>query len=55
MNQVRQRGTYSLQKGLQDVSYEEAVEKATEALKKEGFGILSVIGVKSTLKEKLDE
>lgn len=35
-------------------SYEEAVPKVTEALKREGFGILTQIDVKETLKKKLD-
>jgi len=34
--------------------YEIAVEKVTEALKTEGFGVLTQINVKATLKEKLD-
>jgi uncharacterized protein (DUF302 family) len=34
--------------------YEIAVEKVTTALKNEGFGVLTQIDVKSTLKEKLD-
>jgi len=34
--------------------YEKAIEKTTEALKTEGFGILTRIDVKQTLKEKLD-
>jgi uncharacterized protein (DUF302 family) len=54
MSRVQQRGTYSLQTHLEGVPYEEAVEKATAVLKEEGFGILSTIDVKSTLKEKLD-
>lgn len=54
MSQVQQRGTYSLQTHLDGVPYEEAVEKATAALKEEGFGILSTIDVRTTLKEKLD-
>jgi len=37
-----------------DMTYENAVEKATEELKKVGFGILTTIDVKSTLQEKLD-
>lgn len=37
-----------------DLGYEEAIEKVTEELKKEGFGILTEIDVKETLKEKLD-
>ncbi|MCJ7577579.1 MAG: DUF302 domain-containing protein [candidate division Zixibacteria bacterium] len=35
-------------------SYEEAVQKVTQALKKEGFGILTRIDVKDTLKKKLN-
>lgn len=34
--------------------YEQAIEKLTAALKAEGFGILTRIDVKATLKEKLD-
>ncbi len=37
-----------------DVPYEEAVERVTAALKEEGFGILTTIDVKETLKKKLD-
>lgn len=37
-----------------NVSYEEAVEKTTIALKEEGFGVLTEIDVKATLKKKLD-
>ncbi len=37
------------------VSYEEAVEKATAALKTEGFGVLTTIDVKQTIKQKLDK
>jgi uncharacterized protein (DUF302 family) len=36
------------------VPYDEAVDKVTTALKSEGFGILTEIDVKSTLKKKLD-
>ena len=35
-------------------SYEQAVEKVTEELKKEGFGVLTTIDVKETMKKKLD-
>ncbi len=35
--------------------YETAVERATDELKKEGFGILSTIDVKQTMKEKLNK
>ena len=34
--------------------YEEAVERITEELKKEGFGVLTEIDVKETLKKKLN-
>lgn len=35
-------------------SYDEAIEKVTEALKTQGFGVLTTIDVKDTLKKKLD-
>ena len=35
-------------------TFEEAIEKVTAELKKEGFGILTEIDVKGTLKKKLD-
>ncbi len=35
-------------------AFEEAVEKVTEELKKEGFGVLTEIDVQTTLKKKLD-
>jgi uncharacterized protein (DUF302 family) len=37
-----------------NTSFEKAVERATEELKKEGFGILTEIDVQATLKKKLD-
>ena len=37
-----------------DISFDEAIERVTEELKKEGFGILTDIDVQSTLKKKLD-
>lgn len=36
-----------------DLSYERAIEKVTEELKKEGFGVLTTIDVKDTLKKKI--
>jgi len=36
------------------LAYEQAIERATEALKAEGFGVLTTIDVKQTLKQKLD-
>lgn len=36
------------------LGFEETIEKVTEALKQEGFGILTEIDVKETLKKKLD-
>ncbi len=37
-----------------DLGFEEAIEKVSEALKSEGFGIPTEIDVKETLKKKLD-
>ncbi len=37
-----------------DTSYEDAISKVTDALKEEGFGVLTEIDVKSTLKQKLN-
>jgi len=46
---------YYHEKTLKNVSFEEAIQKVTEALKVEGFGILTEIDVQATLKKKLDE
>jgi uncharacterized protein (DUF302 family) len=37
-----------------DISFDDAISKVTDELKKEGFGILTEIDVKETLKQKLD-
>lgn len=39
---------------LTDLNYEDAIVKTTEALKKEGFGVLTEIDVSATLKNKID-
>ncbi|MEX0770376.1 MAG: DUF302 domain-containing protein, partial [Balneolaceae bacterium] len=36
------------------LNYDQAIEKVTELLKEEGFGVLTEIDVKETLKKKLD-
>ncbi len=35
-------------------SFDDVIEKTTEALKSEGFGVLTTIDVKATLKKKID-
>ena len=45
--------SYSIAKKV-DLSYDEALEKVTEELKKEGFGVLTEVNVKSVMKKKLD-
>jgi len=37
-----------------DMSYEQVIEKVTTELKKEGFGVLTSIDVKETLKQKIN-
>ena len=46
--------SYYFSKVLKNTSFEEAIEKVTAELKKEGFGILTEIDVKETLKKKID-
>jgi uncharacterized protein (DUF302 family) len=45
--------SYYFSKTLQ-VPFDSAISKVTEALKQEGFGILTEIDVKETMKKKLD-
>jgi uncharacterized protein (DUF302 family) len=45
--------TYGLSKDL-PMSFDQAIERVTEELKKEGFGVLTTIDVKETLKKKIN-
>ena len=44
---------YGMQARLH-LTYEQAIEKVTAALKVEGFGVLTTIDVKQTMRQKLD-
>ena len=46
--------SYGITKKLGAVDFEAAVVRVTEALRAEGFGVLTEIDVKGTLKKKLD-
>jgi uncharacterized protein (DUF302 family) len=50
---VNARGSYVIRTKV-SLPYDEAVAKTREALKEQGFGILTEIDVKKTMKEKLD-
>ncbi len=45
---------YHFTKKITGMSFDETVEKVTEELKSEGFGVLTEIDVKETLKKKID-
>ncbi|MCM4169337.1 hypothetical protein KCTC52924_00597 [Arenibacter antarcticus] len=44
---------YYFDKTLSNITFDQAVEKTKEALMKEGFGVLSEIDLKATLKNKI--
>ncbi len=46
--------SYAFSKQLDGVSVDEALERVAEALKANGFGVLTKIDVKETFKKKLD-
>ncbi len=45
---------YYSSKKLNNISFDEAIQKVTEALKEKGFGVLTEIDVKETFRKKLD-
>jgi len=45
---------YALVKELPEMDYDQAVERTTELLAEEGFGVLTEIDVKATFEKKLD-
>ncbi len=53
-NIIVQSPRYGLSRQV-SLSYEQAVERITETLKEQGFGILTEIDVKETLKQKIDK
>ena len=46
--------TYGITKHLPEIDFDQALERTIAALKGEGFGVLTEIDVKETLKKKLD-
>ena len=46
--------SYYINKTLKNISFEDCIARITESLKNEGFGILTEIDLKATLKKKLD-
>src|SRR5690606_21046787 len=46
--------SYYISTTLKNITFKEAIEKTTAALKEEGFGVLTEIDIKATLKKKLE-
>ncbi len=46
--------SYYINKTLRGISFEEGIDRVTASLKNEGFGILTEIDLKATLKKKMD-
>lgn len=46
--------SYYIKTTLENCSFEDALERTVESLKTEGFGVLTNIDMKATLKKKLD-
>jgi uncharacterized protein (DUF302 family) len=46
--------SYYFSKTLSNTSFDEAIDHVTEALRNEGFGVLTEIDIKATLKKKLN-
>ena len=46
--------SYHISKTLQNTDFNKAIEKTTAILKEEGFGVLTEIDIKDTLKKKID-
>lgn len=46
--------SYYINKTIKNISFEEGIDRITASLKNEGFGVLTEIDLKTTLKKKLD-
>ena len=46
--------SYYINKTLSGISFQEGIDKITESLKNEGFGVLTEINIQQTLKNKLN-